>query len=66
MEKESAKNGKESMIMMSTMIWVTPTQKLPWLVQFLEETAPCLILEEAEQAEKQLKKVKTYVLTFSG
>jgi hypothetical protein len=54
------------MIMMSTMIWVTLTQKLPWLVQFLEETAPCRILEEAEQAEKQLKKVKTYVLTFSG
>jgi hypothetical protein len=62
MELESVKNGKEYMIMMFTMIWANLTRKLLWLVQFLGDQAPCLILEGEEPAENQLAKVSFQTL----
>lgn len=61
MEQENAKNGKGSMIMMSTMIWVSLIKKLAWLVQFLEETAVCLTHEGGDLEENQLGKVRLLI-----
>jgi hypothetical protein len=62
MEQESAKNGKEYMIMMSTMIWVSLTRNLNWLVKFLGDRAISLTLEGEEPAEEKLKQVRLQTL----
>jgi len=65
MEKESARNGKEYMIMMSTMIWVMLTRTLVWLVLLLEDLAPSLTLEGGEPAGKQLVKVINFTIDIN-
>jgi len=66
MEQESARNGKEYMITMSTMIWVSLTRNLHWLVKFLGDRAISPTLEGEEPAEKKLQEVRlqTLILHF--
>jgi len=67
MEQESARNGKEYMITMSTMIWVNLTRNLNWRAKFLGDRVISLTREGEEPAEKKLKQVRLQTLvTYFG
>ena len=60
MEKESVKNGTESMITICTTIWVILIQDLNMFVTLLEAQASSLTLVEVELAEHQQRQVRHF------